>query len=130
ATLGDPDYVERPKIEESDSKTEPETPKTPESPAGIPDFTEVKEGLGTGQRPTIDGLDWLKSKGYKTIVYVHGPKEVDASDRKQIELRDMKYVSIVVTPETLTQQLIEEFGRVVSDPANKPTFVYGDPATL
>lgn len=136
ATLGEPDYVEKPAIDESDSpapKAEPEkpkTPKAPETPAGIADYTEVKDGVSTGQRPTIDGLDWLKSKGFKTIVYVRRPDEVDTTDKRQIELRDMKYISLVVTPDTLTQDWVEEFNRVIGDASGHPIFVYGLPDTI
>ncbi len=129
AILGDPDYVEPPKIVESDDapKAASEKPKPAATPAGIAEFTEVTDGVNTGQRPTIDGLDWLKSNRYKTIVYIHGPDENDTTDRRQIELRDMKYVSLVVTPETLTQKWVEEFTRVVSKEDDRPIFVYGLP---
>ena len=131
AILGDPDYVEKPKIDEADSpKAEVKKPNVDDTPAGIADFAEVRDGVATGQRPTIDGLDWLKSKRYKSILYVRGPDENDTSDRRQIELRDMNYVSLVVTPETLTKEWIERFNQIVADASNRPIFVYGDPATL
>jgi len=77
-----------------------------------------------GQRPTLDGLDWLKSKGYKSVVYLRGSKDDDVTDRRQVERRDMKFVSLVVSPEALTQTWIDEFNQLIGDTGSRPIFVY------
>jgi protein tyrosine phosphatase (PTP) superfamily phosphohydrolase (DUF442 family) len=138
ATLGDPDFAERPRAVEKagdppalDSVPPVEPKKIPaERAAGIDEFTQVKEGVAAGHRPTLDGLDWLKAKGYKTVVHVRRPADADDADRRQVEKRDMKFVSLTVTPETLNQEWVDEFNKVVGDTAGRPVFVYGqDPAT-
>ena len=101
-----------------------------ERPTGIDEFTQVKDGVSAGRRPTLEGLDWLQAKGYKTVVHVRRPQDADETDRRQVERRGMKVVSLTVTPETLTQEWVDEFNKVVGDTAARPVFVYGqDPAT-
>ena len=130
--LGEPDYVERPKDLEA-PKADPVEPKMAEPiehAKGITDFTQVKDNVSAGQRPEIEGLDWLKANGYKTIVYVRRAGDDDTTDRRQVEKREMQYVGLVVAPGTLTQEWMEEFNRVVGDSKSRPMFVYGDPATV
>jgi protein tyrosine phosphatase (PTP) superfamily phosphohydrolase (DUF442 family) len=135
AVLGDPDYIEPPREADKPSDLNPlaADPKkvTPtDRPNGIIDFTQVKEGVRTGQRPDLDGLDWLKSKGYKTVVHVRRPQDSDDTDRAQVEKRGMKFVSLLISPETLTAEWVEEFNGIVGDTAARPLFVYGqDPQT-
>ena len=125
AILGDPNYVERPKVVGPDSPiVEDRRLAAPEVPTGISDFALVKDGVTAGQRPTLDGLDWLKSKGYKSVVYLRGPKDDDVTDRRQVERRDMKFVSLVVSSETLTQTWVDEFNQLVGDTGSRPIFVY------
>jgi protein tyrosine phosphatase (PTP) superfamily phosphohydrolase (DUF442 family) len=98
---------------------------TPALPSGIPQFAMAKPGVASGLRPTLEGLDWLKAKGYRTVLYVCNPEEDDSSDREQIEKkRGLKYVSLKVSPENLTPTLVDEFNHIVSDASNYPLFVY------
>ena len=90
---------------------------------GITDFTPVRTAW---HRPaaTLGGLDWLKAAGYKTVVYLRGSKDDDTTDRRQVERRDMKFVSLLVTPETLTPTWLEEFNQLVGDTGSRPIFIY------
>jgi protein tyrosine phosphatase (PTP) superfamily phosphohydrolase (DUF442 family) len=129
--LGDPD-VPQPAVEEP--KPEPKAPAPPlavdESsagsalPIGIANYAKVKDDVSNGLRPDISGLDWLQSKGFKTILYLRNGKEDDSSDRKWIENRGMKYISLNVTPEGITPELVTEFNRIVNNSEGKPLFVY------
>lgn len=126
AILGEPE-ADKP----ADVAENPEPAETKANNAsGIAEFVEVKEGIATGRRPTIDGLDWLKSNGYKTIVYLRPKSKVDASDKRQVEMRDMKYTSMIVAADTLSQDWIDEFNRVVGQSAAQPIFVYGEAADV
>jgi protein tyrosine phosphatase (PTP) superfamily phosphohydrolase (DUF442 family) len=126
AILGEPEAENPPEVVES----KPPAEKKADNASGIADFVEVKEGIATGRRPTIDGLDWLKSNSYKSIVYLRPKSKDDASDKRQVELRDMKYTSMVVSADTLSQDWIDEFNRVVGQSAAQPIFVYGDAADV
>ncbi|MBO0697871.1 MAG: hypothetical protein J2P46_05730, partial [Zavarzinella sp.] len=137
AILGQPDYVERPRIVEADPPPdEPIPPRESRRPAtaddratGIPDFNQVKDGVSAGGRPELDGLDWLQARGYKTVVYLRRPGDDDTTDRRQVERRGMTFVSLLVTPDTLTKEWVDEFNRKVGDSGARPVFVYArDPA--
>jgi len=130
AILGDPDYVERPKILEAeppkDEGTAPAEKRSPvpDAPIGIAEFILVKEGVSTGLRPTIDGLDWLKAQGYKTVVYLRRPGDDDTTDRRQVERRGMKFVSFEMSPDKLTREWIDTFNETIGRSADRPVFVY------
>jgi protein tyrosine phosphatase (PTP) superfamily phosphohydrolase (DUF442 family) len=101
-------------------------------PSGIPQFAvALREGVTNGLRPMLDGgLDWLRQKGYKTVLHLKRPGEDDAADRKQVEKRGMTYLSIEVSPETLSQQVVTDFSQIVSDRGNCPLFVYDKDGAL
>jgi len=94
-------------------------------PVGIPQFANAMDNVATGLRPSLDdGLDWLKVRGFRTVVNIRSPGDDDSSDRKQVEKRGMKYVSLEVTPQTLTKETVQEFSRIVGDKSAQPEFIY------
>ncbi len=103
----------------------------PVLPVGIPQFAAVKDKVATGRRPSLDdGLDWLQSNGYRTVLYLRRPGDDDAPDRKEVEKRGLKYLSLEVSPQTLTQKQVEAFNRIVRDAAGYPLFVYDRDGSL
>ena len=114
-------------------KPEPtkEQPKAPGLPVGIPGFASVTERVASGLRPSLDeGLDWLKSNGYHTVLFVRAPDEDDSADRKQVEKRGMKYLSMGLSPLSVTTEVVDGFNRIVSDSSNYPLFVYDRDGSL
>jgi protein tyrosine phosphatase (PTP) superfamily phosphohydrolase (DUF442 family) len=105
-------------------------PRSPELPAGIANFAEVFPGVATGLRPMLDGLDWLKANGFKTVLQVRAPGENGESDRQLLEKRGLKYLSLEVSPTTLTPAVVDEFNKIVADTGNRPLFVYDRDGTL
>jgi protein tyrosine phosphatase (PTP) superfamily phosphohydrolase (DUF442 family) len=94
------------------------------APVGIAKFSRVND-LASGLRPSLDdGLDWLRDNGFKTVVFLRGPGDADHADRKQVENRWMKFVSMEVTPQGLNKKLFEEFAALASERGNQPLFVY------
>ena len=126
AVLGEPDVAYPPPTtgvgDLSDDKPAPTAKPAATNP--ISDFMQVKEGVSTGRRPDLDGLDWLQSTGYKTVVFLRGKDDDDTTDRQQVEKRGMKFISILATPETLTQTWLDEFNTRVGEAAARPMFVY------
>jgi hypothetical protein len=99
--------------------------RQPSLPVGIPQFASVREGVSSGLKPLVDGgLDWLQANGYRTVLHVHLPGQDDSADRQQVEKHRMTYLSLEVLPRTLSQATVEQFTRIVNDPANRPLFVY------
>jgi protein tyrosine phosphatase (PTP) superfamily phosphohydrolase (DUF442 family) len=101
---------------------------------GIPQFAEVKgkKRVASGLRPThLEGLEWLKDNGYRMALYVRAPSESDDADRKQFEDKlGMKFASLVVSPEALSLDVVDQFNAIVADPANRPLFVYDKDGAL
>ena len=119
-----------PKIAES---KEPPTATTPPPafPAGIPQFNPVKDDVANGLKPALeDGLDWLQGRGYRTVLQIRKPGEDDSADRKQVEKRGMRYLSLEVSPETLSRKIVAEFSQIVADKAKHPLFVYDRDGSL
>ncbi|OAI50488.1 hypothetical protein AYO44_05685 [Planctomycetaceae bacterium SCGC AG-212-F19] len=104
--------------------------RTPILPVGIPQFTPVKPQMAAGLRPDLDGLDWLQTNGYRTVVHVRSAGTDDSADRRQIEKRGMQYVGLDWAPTGMTPPVAEEFGRLVSDTSRHPLFVYDRDGTL
>jgi protein tyrosine phosphatase (PTP) superfamily phosphohydrolase (DUF442 family) len=130
--LGAPESItgagakETPRLYPPDKTAEPPLNKgaTP-LPVGIPQFATAMENVATGLRPSLDdGLDWLQARGYRTVVHIRLPADNDDADRKQVEKRGMKYLSIEVSPQALTKVAVEELARIVSDTSGQPVFIY------
>src|SRR5262249_36443259 len=93
-------------------------------PVGIPDYTTVKDKVAAGRRPPRDeGLDWLRAHGYKTVLSLRAPGEDDNADRRQIEKHGLKYLSLEVSPLTMSRELVDTFNRLIADSSSYPLFV-------
>jgi protein tyrosine phosphatase (PTP) superfamily phosphohydrolase (DUF442 family) len=103
----------------------PDRPLLSPLPIGIPGFAEVQKGISNGLRPnSLDGLDWLAASGYRTVLHLREPGQDDTSDRKQFESRGLRYLSLEVSPDTLSPEVVDRFNRVISDLGGQPLFVY------
>jgi protein tyrosine phosphatase (PTP) superfamily phosphohydrolase (DUF442 family) len=103
---------------------------TPPLPVGIPQFAMAKKRVASGQRPSLEGLDWLASNGYRTALHLRSPGQDDSSDRKMFTQRGIRYVSLEVSPETLSRDVVDQFNHLVSDAGDQPLFVYDKDGTL
>jgi protein tyrosine phosphatase (PTP) superfamily phosphohydrolase (DUF442 family) len=107
------------------------TPSPSSLPVGIPQFASVRDQVSAGLKPLVDGgLEWLEANRYKTVLHVHLPGQDESADRQQVEKHGMKYLSLEVAPQTLSQTTADQFNRLVSDPLNYPLFVYDKDGTL
>jgi protein tyrosine phosphatase (PTP) superfamily phosphohydrolase (DUF442 family) len=108
-----------------------QSPSTSPLPVGIPQFAAVRDQVSAGLKPLVDGgLEWLEANRYKTVLHVHAPGQDDSADRQQVEKHGMKYVSLEVSPQTLSKTIVDQFDRQVSDPLNYPLFVYDQDGSL
>ena len=72
----------------------------------------------------LDGVDWLKQNGYRAVLHLLQPGEDDAAERKLFEMRGLKYLSLEISPQTLSRTVVEEFNRAVGDRTNQSLFMY------
>jgi protein tyrosine phosphatase (PTP) superfamily phosphohydrolase (DUF442 family) len=68
-------------------------------------------------------LDWLKANGYRTVLYLRRDTDDETTDRREVEARGLKYMSLEVNPQNLREAL-DQFNLIVNDSANYPLFVY------
>jgi protein tyrosine phosphatase (PTP) superfamily phosphohydrolase (DUF442 family) len=97
---------------------------TPLLPAGIPQFALADDQVATGLKPMLDGVEWLQQNGYRTVLHLRQPGEEDAAERKLFEMRGLKYLSLEVSPQTLSAKVVDEFNRIVGDRSLRPLFLY------
>ncbi len=103
---------------------------SPTLPVDIPQFAAVKTNIASGQEPFAGGIAWLKSHGYRTVLHVRSPGEDDSSARNQYEQSGLRYLSLEVSPQTLSREIVDEFTRLVADANNLPLFVYDKDGSL
>jgi protein tyrosine phosphatase (PTP) superfamily phosphohydrolase (DUF442 family) len=124
-------------------ETRPYTPQTkepptarddsaasPAMPVDIPQFAAVKTNIASGQQPYPGGIAWLKSHGYRTVLHVRSPGEDDKPIRQQFEQSGLRYLSLEVSPQTLSRDVVDQFNRLVGDASNQPLFVYDRDGSL
>src|SRR5262249_3020993 len=127
ARLQEPQYTTPPPP--LSNPAEPSAP-TPLLPSGIPQFAIAKNQVATGLKPMLDGIDWLKQNGYRTVLHLRQPGGDDAADRRLFEMRGLKYLSLEVSPQTLSRAVVDEFNRIVDDRSNQPLFIYDKEGAL
>ena len=103
---------------------------TPLLPAGIPQFAIAKDQIAVGLKPMLDGIDWLSQNGYRTVLHLRQPGEDDAAERKLFEMRGFKFLSLELSPQTLSRASVDEFNRIVGERANLPLFIYDTSGVL
>lgn len=115
-----------PPIKSPAQTAEPPLSKS-DAPVGgaLPGFVRVKDGVASGRKPTLDGLDALKRAGYRTVVYLH-PAGADVSaTRDGVQSKGLAFVGIEVMPEKLAEAA-EQFNKVVGDRLARPLYVADD----
>jgi protein tyrosine phosphatase (PTP) superfamily phosphohydrolase (DUF442 family) len=98
--------------------------------SGLPAFTTVKTEVASGRRPLLDGFDWLRDHGYRSVLHLRRDTDDDASDRRRAEQSGLAYAAMTVTDADLAGTIAEQFDRVVNDPSARPLYVYDRDGTL
>jgi hypothetical protein len=125
-----PPQTTEPPVATVPPKPREESVTTPSLP-DIPQFAMAKKGVAVGQQPfTGDGATWLKEHGYRTALHIRLPEDTGNFAEPIFKQRGIKYVSLHVSPTTLTREVVEQFNRLVADPANQPLFVFDRDGSL
>jgi protein tyrosine phosphatase (PTP) superfamily phosphohydrolase (DUF442 family) len=91
-------------------------------PLGITEFSVIKDGVWSGYRPELDGLDWLKSQGLKQALLIRTASEDSSSDQTQWEKRGITLQTITLEPGRVEPQAFQDFLKIINN--NRPVFVY------
>jgi protein tyrosine phosphatase (PTP) superfamily phosphohydrolase (DUF442 family) len=103
---------------------------SPALPVDIPQFAAIKTNIASGQEPFAGGIAWLKSHSYRTVLHLRSPGEDDNAARNQFEKSGLRYLSLEVSPQTLSREIVDQFNRLVADANNLPLFVYDKDGSL
>jgi protein tyrosine phosphatase (PTP) superfamily phosphohydrolase (DUF442 family) len=96
----------------------------------IPQFALARARVASGQQPFPDGVTWLKNNGYRAVLHVRAPGADDAAARRQFEKNGLRYLTLEVSPGTLSKEIVAKFNQIVADEANLPLFVYDKDGAL
>ena len=126
-TLGEPIRSSRKASPSNQTSRQPKQ----NQPRGLPGYHDVagRSKVATGQRATLDGLDWLKDNNYKTVVYLHESTNDLDSARTLIEDRGLRFVPIDVQPMNLASAY-DQFVKVVNVPSSQPVYVSDEDGQL
>ncbi len=85
------------------------TPVHVDWPGSGPDVYQIVNFYVAGQ-PSEKGLVEARARGVRTVVNLRAPDEkIDFDEKKAVETLGLAYVSIPVTPQTLSDAQLEEF---------------------
>jgi len=94
-------------------------------PAGVESFAPVPglASVASGRKPSLEGLDALKAKGFKTVLYVHAPDADLSAAKETVEKRGLKFVPLAVSPQTLGTAS-RAFAERIQNADSKPLYAY------
>src|SRR5262249_78646 len=88
-------------------------------------FAALNKGLYRGGQPTLEGFQFLKQNGLKTIINVGGEDDYEA---RMVRRLGMQYIHIPIHQVLPWSQLhpdeIAEFFELLDNPANYPIFFH------
>jgi hypothetical protein len=99
-------------------------------PIDIPSYAMAIPNVFSGLKPFPDGIDWLKGRGFKSVLHLKQPGEDDTAVRRLFEKRGLRFISLEASPARLTKELYEQFVRIVTDTANHPLYVFDRDRTV
>ena len=89
---------------------------------GIRHFAGVDSKLAGGSLPSTSGLDWLVEMGYKTLLDLREPTEVDANFIPEVTKRGLSYHSLPITLKTIDAEHLAKFQTELADASGRPLY--------
>jgi hypothetical protein len=91
---------------------------------GLKRFAVVEPKLAGGSLPSTDGLDWLTEKGYKTLVDLREPGDVQSTFLAEVSRRGLRYISLPISLTTVDRDHLARFGFEVSLADARPLYFF------
>jgi protein tyrosine phosphatase (PTP) superfamily phosphohydrolase (DUF442 family) len=101
-----------------------ETKSTTDEATGIPHYTIVEANVATGGQPTLDGMKWLKERGFHTVLNLLPESEADPAEPTMVRELDLEYVSLPVTAESINRATVDMFNQIADDAKYRPLFIH------
>lgn len=100
----------------------------PAQQPGYPDivnFLRLNTQICTGGQPSLDDLARLKSEGVKAVLNLRRPDEFDAAaEAAKAKELGLRYFDIPVSTADPRSEQVDEFLKILADPANRPVFIH------
>jgi L-ascorbate metabolism protein UlaG (beta-lactamase superfamily)/protein tyrosine phosphatase (PTP) superfamily phosphohydrolase (DUF442 family) len=92
---------------------------------GISRFVEIEPGLARGGQPTSEGLEFLRERGYRTVISFRR----NSRERRALEGMGIRYVQIPLRAGLFgaappSREDVARFLSVVSDSSQRPVFIH------
>src|SRR5262249_1275455 len=104
------------------STTSSTTPAAASATPGPRRFVALEPKLAGGSLPTSAGLDWLRDKGYKTVLDLPESPAVNPSFIVDVTNRGMRYVALPISLKTLDSDHISRFESELSSSDARPIY--------
>jgi protein tyrosine phosphatase (PTP) superfamily phosphohydrolase (DUF442 family) len=106
-------------------------PPTTEPPAdSIPRYRDgIEPNLATGGQPTLEGLRWLKERGFRTVLNLLPDDDADPAEPGTVRESGMEYISLPVPAGPLTREIVDRFNQIADDAALRPLFIHDSTGT-
>jgi protein tyrosine phosphatase (PTP) superfamily phosphohydrolase (DUF442 family) len=91
---------------------------------GLRRFSVLEPKLAGGSLPSTVGLDWLAEKGYKTLVDLREPSEVQSSFLAEVSKRGMRYISLPISLTSVDHDHINRFHFELSLADARPVYFF------
>ena len=85
---------------------------------GIRRFASMAPSISGGSVPDLEGLDWLKEKGYRTFVDLRRGSEIDLNFADAVNDRNMIYISLPIVANRLDSTRLARFDDLIAQSAN------------
>lgn len=110
-----------PRAEPAPSSVEPPVGAVSATP-GFRRFKPVEPKLAGGSLPTKEGLDWLAEKGYKTLLDLREPSEVQASFIADVTSRGLRYVVLPIGLKQVDAEHVSRFDEELALSSSRPLY--------
>lgn len=91
---------------------------------GLRRFAVIEPKLAGGSLPSSEGLDWLVEKGYRTLIDLREPSEVQPSFIAEVSRKGMRYLSLPINLATLDRDLVARFHFEISLSDARPIYFF------
>jgi protein tyrosine phosphatase (PTP) superfamily phosphohydrolase (DUF442 family) len=103
---------------------------SPNASPGIRRCGFVDPSLGGGSVPSLEGLDWLKEKGYRTFVDLRPRTELDPAFADAVIDRGMVYVTLPILANPLDPNRLARFDDLIAQSNNRPLYFCDTEGTI
>jgi uncharacterized protein (TIGR01244 family) len=90
----------------------------------IVNYQLLRPGLATAGTPSAGALATLKAQGFRTVIDLRLPEEGTAAEKAVVEAQGLRYVSVPISPATLSPGDAAAVARVLDDPEAGPVLLH------